>query len=402
VSPAERFVRHHKQQTDTAISQAYVRLPRWSLARAKFDELLDCVRQRSARLLSAPVGDGRHPGIEALINLSRFAECHARPASAWPGSNAGWQGAVTSLARHLLARYPVPGFLGAAWYATDGPYPEDQRRWFVAHGAGARFRTQALPVQMTRRMEDIFLATHDHVGIECAMRRAEILALGGSNSLVAAILGTRLGTDLTNSEFWRTVWMFLIANQDAIVSDQVGLLIDFLHSIRHERVVMETPTGLIIQEPPQPHFSMKGRTPRSLLRLMSEWHRRLGLVTGGVSWEPSRLGPLFFELPRQIPGQPFLRWEITELTSSEQLRAEGAKLRHCVARYSHYCWLGRSSIWSLRLRCDSALRSVATVEVDLARRRIVQARGFRDRPASRHARGLIQIWAGRERLRMAT
>ena len=78
MSSAERFVRHHRQQTDRAISQAYRRLAANTLASATFRALLDCVRNRAPRLHDAPVVNGHHAGVEALVNLSRFTSAHVR------------------------------------------------------------------------------------------------------------------------------------------------------------------------------------------------------------------------------------------------------------------------------------------------------------------------------------
>lgn len=115
MSPAERPVRYSKIQGDRAISQAYSRLVADSLARRTFSELLGCVRERSARILGAPFVDGHHFGVEALFNLSRFADAHVRSIASWSGSGASWRAAVRSLAQHLLGQYNIPGFLSAAW-----------------------------------------------------------------------------------------------------------------------------------------------------------------------------------------------------------------------------------------------------------------------------------------------
>ena len=398
--PAEPFVRHNKLRADRAISRAYARLVPHSRARATFTELLHCVRGRSPSVLGAPVVGGHHLGVEALSNLARFPEAHVRPVARWSDSGASWPGAVGALAQHLLGRYRVPRFLASAWYSVDDPYSEAKRRWFVAHAAGASFRSLDLPIRMTRRMEHIFLASHDHVGIEPAMRRAELLGLGAHDGLVEAVLATRLATDLTNGEFWRTAWMFLIVNSHAIEPAQVGPIVDFLHSVRHERVAVDTLEEIVMREPPQPNFSLRGRTPRSLLRLVEEWHRGLSVVTGGLSWRPSKLRPMVVEIPREPPAPPS-SWALVELTNSAQLRVEGAALRHCVASYGHRCWRGASRIWSLRGECDSSSRSIVTIEVDPTRRAIVQARGFRNRPASGRALRLLETWAARENLRLA-
>jgi hypothetical protein len=401
VSPAERFVRHHRRQTDRAISQAYARLASDALGTATFHELLHCARNRARRLLEAPVVNGHHPGVDALVNLSRFTWAHLRQVVEWPGTPASWRRAVCLLAQHLVGRYTVPAFLGASWYAMDDVYAEKKREWFVAHARGASFRSLALPIEMTRTMEHIFLSSHDHLAIEHAMRRAELLALGASDELVRAVLATRAATDLGDGAFWRTVWMFLIGNARGIDLAQVGPMIDFVQAIRHERVAVETPEGIVMRDPPQPSFSMKGRTVQSVLRLMADWHRSLGLANGGLTWAPSPLQPLLIEEPSQDPSAPPIQWQLMELTNGAQLRAEGTALHHCVASYADRCWRGASRIWSLRIRRGERVRHVLTVEVDVKRRAVIQARGWGNRAPSGKALRLLQDWTVRERLRLA-
>jgi len=400
VSSAERFVRHHKRQTDCAIGEAYSRLAADSLASAAFTKLLSCVRKRAARLLAAPVVDGRHPGVEALVNLSRFVGAHVRPVEQWRGCETRWQGAIASLAQHLVGTYRVPVFLAAAWYATDEAYAETKRRWFVAHAAGARFRSLDVPIRMTRKMEEIFLQSHDHLAIEYALRRAELLGLGVPHALTQAVLATRVAADLRHGEFWRTVWLFLVANARACEPSHVGPIVDFLQAVRCDRVAMETPQGTVMREPPQPDFSMKGRTLRSILRLMQNWHHGLGIVSGGLRWEASRLRPMMVEEPSEDPCAPPVTWQLTELTDGAQLRAEGTALRHCVGSYADRCWRGTSQIWSLRRRRGERVKHILTVEVDLKKRAVTQARGWRNRPASARALRLLQAWSARENLRL--
>jgi hypothetical protein len=400
VSSAERFVRHHKQQTDRAINQAYLRLSMNSSACWTFAELLHCVRNRAARLLAAPVVDDHHLGVEALVNLSRFEHQHVRPLGDWLGSGAGWQGAVASLAQHLTGKHPVPRFLAACWYATD-PIAESKRQWFVAHAAGVSFRSLDLPIRMTRNMERIFLGSRDHMAIEYAIRRAELLGLDANDELLQAVLATPRARDLRNGEFWRTVWIFLIANARAIDVAQIGPVIDFLQAIRHDRVTVETPTGVVTRGPLQPSFSLKGRTAQSVLRLMNEWHRGLGMAHGGVAWPASPLRPMFVEQAAADPSAPAAVWQLTELTNGAQLRVEGSALRHCVASYADRCWRGGSRIWSLRLRRGEKVRHVLTIEVDMKRRAVVQARGWGNRRPAGTPLRLLQDWAARERLRLA-
>jgi hypothetical protein len=80
-----------------------------------------------------------------------------------------------------------------------------------------------------------------------------------------------------------------------------------------------------------PSFSMKGRTVQSMLRMMQEWHRSLGLGNGGLTWPPSPLRPMLIEEPSHDPSAPASVWQLMELTNGARLRAEGTALHHCVA-----------------------------------------------------------------------
>lgn len=308
---------------------------------------------------------------------------------------------MSALAHHLVCKYEIPRFLASAWYSAEGADPDKRRSWFVEHGRGASFRSLDLPIAMTRRMEHIFLASSDHLAIEHAIRRAELIAMGAPSALIKAVLSTRLATDLSNCIFWRTVWHFLIANASVIEPVEIGPIIDFIQAIRHDRLAVETPDGVAEMDPPQPAFSIKGRTVQSVMRLMRGWHRSLGLGGAGRSWTPSPLQPMLLEERSQDPSVQPKRWQIMELTNSEQLRAEGAALHHCVASYAERCCRGMSHIWSLRLWSGEKFHHVMTIEIDLKKRAVVQARARANRAASGKPLQLLQDWADRERLGLA-
>lgn len=400
MSWSERFVRDHKRRTDCAIHRACAQLASDPATLEKFHAMLNCARRRATRLLEAPVVDGRHAGVDALVHLSRFRSVHIRSERDWAGTSASWRPAVSLLAHHLLCEYKVPGFLASAWHATDLS-GDKKRGWFLAHARGVRFRSLDVPIEMTRKMEDIFLASQDHLPIEYAIRRAELLALGASAELIKAVMSTRLGTELQHGEFWRTVWIFLIANAHELDLAQIGPMIDYIQAVRHERIQVETWEGMMELDPPQPGFSMRGRTVPSMLRLMQAWHRDLGRGGVAFSWARSPFESLLFEEPGLDNSEIPRRWQMTELTDSAQLRREGTALHHCVASYAHRCRIGISSIWSLRLWRGEKVRPVLTIEVDPRRRAVVQARGWSNRAASGKSLRLLEDWAGRERLQMA-
>jgi hypothetical protein len=152
--------------------------------------------------------------------------------------------------------------------------------------------------------------------------------------------------------------------------------------------------------PPQPAFSMKGRTVQSMLRLMQDWHRSLGVGSATLSWKRSPFEPWQLEEPGRDESETPKRWQMMELTNSAQLRSEGAALHHCVASYANHCYRGSSSIWSLRFWQGEKVHHVLTVEVDPKKRAVIQARGRANRTASGKSLRLLRGWAVRERLQM--
>ena len=115
----------------------------------------------------------------------------------------------------------------------------------------------------------------------------------------------------------------------------------------------------------------------------------------------SPLQPMLMEEPSRDPSLPPTVWQLMELTNGAQLRTEGAALHHCVASYADWCWRGTSRIWSLRLRRGEKVRHVLTIEVDMKRRAVVQARGWGNRKATGKPLRLLRDWTVRERLRLA-
>jgi len=289
----------------------------------------------------------------------------------------------------------------SVWYANDAE-SDKKRAWVTAYSRGISFRSLDLPFGMTRKMEHIFLASQDHLPFEEALRKAELVALGVPANFVNAVLSTRLAKDLRNGEFWRTVWIFLVNHANDIDAAQIGPLVDYIQAIRHDRIRMDTQEGVTEIAPPQPGFSIKGRTVHSLLRLIREWHRGLGrtCTTSTFSWPRSPYKPWLIEEPRRNEEEIPKRWHMVELTNSAQLREEGAALQHCVNAYAHLCYRGNSSIWSLRMWRSEKVRPVLTVEIDTSRRAVVQARGMANRSASGKPRRLLQEWALREGLQM--
>nr|HEX4315706.1 hypothetical protein [Kofleriaceae bacterium] len=308
----------------------------------------------------------------ALAALLPFARVFVRPPETWPVVRGHPLVVAHALASHLLASYPVPRFLASAWLADDAA----PRAWFVAHARGARFRSLALPIAMTRRMEHAFLATPDHLSIAHALRRAEVLGVGGSPELARAVLATRLGDGFPEPARWRAALAWLARCGDDVDLAHVPAIIEFVHAHLHD-------------------LDLRGRTVPSVMRLVRAWQRELARTRGpNLRWASSGWRAFACD-----------DYEIVELLDSTALAAEGRAMRNCVADYTRLCAFRRSSIWALRRRALSVL----TIEVRVARRTImasapgpgmiVQVKGPANAPPACHHLDVVRAWARREGLR---
>ena len=111
----------------------------------------------------------------------------------------------------------------------------------------------------------------------------------------------------------------------------VNPIIDYIWHQKYEnrRVFVERGVAREI-EPAQPNFSMRGRTPETLLRQVEEWHGQLGREAKGkeLEWTPSQIGEFhLLEGNEQMHNMKF--WSIRELLSSDELIDEGQALQHC-------------------------------------------------------------------------
>jgi len=81
-------------------------------------------------------------------------------------------------------------------------------------------------------------------------------------------------------------------------------------------------------------------------------------------------------------------WVIRELTTSQQLQAEGEAMSHCVGGYSDECYQGHSAIFSLS--CDNARK--ATIELDPLIRDVNQMQGPYNAELKKADMSVIKKW----------
>ncbi len=333
----------------------------------------------------------------ALLALSAHHGNWVRPLDDWKACSHNAHRQFHSLVRHLIARYDVPTFLDAAWLeglALDGVKHQE---WYKHIASGRNIRTaDNLPVPLTRKQSHHFLLAPDDLDIASAFRWALVRDLGGNEHLARSILTTRIGTTFGNENFWSSVICFFMANP-GLPPVHHGPIVDFLHD---QKFVPTVPNPLADQPgqprliPPQPNLCMKGRTPETLRRAVSQWHRDLGqsqsTAMAITSWGSSGFTSFAHE---EGVGDERRVYQMIELLTADELIEEGKAMSHCVASYTSDCASGRSSIWSLRLRIESGrIVRLATVEVRRRDGRIIQIKRRSNKSPTEREMSILRRW----------
>ncbi|HEY1376017.1 MAG TPA: PcfJ domain-containing protein [Gemmataceae bacterium] len=374
--------------------------------RAAFHDLLHHVGARSGLASGQPVvaqfgWQAGNTFIDGLLALARHCDGWLRPVADWEPRTHNTRRQFASLARHLLAEWPVPAFLDSVWFLGNGRAAVRQQGWFIHVGRGRNIRTADLPLPYTKRMAHHFLLAPPDLTAEAALRWGQIHGLGGDGRLARAVLGTRLGTAFGHDDFWVTVLRFFVANPMLDLA-HVGPIIDY---VEHQRFAPQdafaAPGVVERRGPAQPNFTMKGRTPASLLRQVGAWHRALAKARQPkAEWPSSGIAEFEFVEGAERGGTRKV-WTIIELLSTRALVAEGRAMKHCVATYAHSCATGECSIWALEVETAEGRAKVLTVEVNTRSRLICQARGKCNvMPGEKH-RGILRRWAERAGLTLA-
>lgn len=334
--------------------------------------------------------------IKSVVAMVEYAKHWIRPVIDWRPKSKNVHRQFRSLVRFLFAHYEIPVFMDAAWRYDD----TTAIGWYLHLGRGGNIRTaKAVPVKLTRKMAHLYLQAPDNYTPWTAFRWAQVRALGGNGAIADAVAETRLGREFVDDKFWMTVIQFFV-NNPMLDRLHYGPIVDYIFNQKYEN----RPDGVRLQEDcdiggEQPGFSMKGRTPASLLRHVDEWHRQLGKISniGKLKWEPSKFAGLHHVEKGEMVKDRAI-WTIRELLSSKELFVEGHVQNHCVATYDNSCTSGESSIWTMEVFKDMNTFKLLTIEVDNAKRMIVQVRGRHNRMPYEHEVTMLKRWASKARL----
>ncbi len=397
------FYKTAKQLLDNSIHVGRSLARRHDGALPAYKRLLRQVQKQTTLLRpSDRPGDNRNLFNAGLLALALHHADWLRPVESWkPSPQSPWP-QFTTLAHHLFALYTIPSFMTSVWFDLPPGEVLPQHGWYKHLGLGHSIRTVALPLRLTRAMAHLFSQGPHHYTATAALRWAQVRGLGGREELARAVVGTRLGKVLENEEFWESVLYFFV-NHPSLDLAQVGPIVDFLQHQKFEWKEGISSEGIFGKLPPAwPDYSMKGRTVSSILRQVEEWHKELGQDTSqpSLSWRRSPLKDF-----RLVEGNKALGnmrvWTITELLTSRALFLEGQAMRHCVATYAQLCARRQTSIWSMQVENQQGRHRVLTIEVDLRKRTVCQARRKCNRLPQAAERHVMERWAAQEGLNVA-
>ncbi len=397
---------------------AFVRAEKNRDTRRTFEYLLLTVSGTARELLN--VDDLPCPGAQIGMTYLHGLLALARRGDEWQRDLADWKPArwkvrrlFASLARHLLARYPVPAFMDRAWF-EGGAQGAQQQRWFLHVASGGNLRAVDTPIPLTKRASHYVLRAPADFTFEAALRWGQVRGMGGTERLARAVAASLLPFARKDGTFWNGVIHWFV-NHPELETHHVGPIVDFIHNVKYARQhIVRADGSTECIAPPEPGFDMKGRTPAALLRRVAKWHQEIARLHQEIArrshqqrkWPHLDVGELQLQQDTK-PGGVFY-WTIQQLLNSRELEEEGRAMRNCVASYISNCERGKSSIWSLRVMAPDAPRAqrVMTIEVDPAGRQIVQARGkcnvlpasFNSTGRLRLAPTLLRRWADQQGL----
>jgi hypothetical protein len=244
------------------------------------------------------------------------------------------------------------------WDLAAGAEAFGQESWYIRLGRGTALRALNLPLAITRTMEHHARHAPDHYTASQALRFGETRGLRGSVALAREIANGRLGRSLEHSGFWRTVLLFLVAHPE-LTLEHVSPIVDFIQANKFGGEAIETENGNQRRIAPWPHFSMKGRTLSSILRLVTAWHSDLAATAPGrhFSWRPSVIQGYRF-LEKRPDEEHDREWSIHELLDSSALHLEG-RVRCVTAFTATRIGVGAVKRRSGRCACEFTARRSA-------------------------------------------
>lgn len=352
----------------------------WPSQRQKEFEagLLAACKDSLARLHVNPWGNDAYAVATCLLFFPFWTRCLLD----WNPHEGDEFRRIDSLVNHLFVEFPVPPFLIHNLVRGEDTWPRMKWVcWLILLGQGASLHQmgRVFGWRIPRRFSHYLRGAPEALSGVLATMWAEIHRLGGSRIEVRALSETPAYViDLTEAAvhrheprlvaFWRNTVRWLTRHRHAL-NDRS----------RHE--ILQWAFDRFAEG----NFSWKGRSPvraAESAREHMEALRRHGTMEGLAYRWASKQWNWTYRPDREN------EWSVTELLSGVAIHEEGRAMCHCVGSYVSRCVAHRSAIFSLCLNG----RRLLTIEVDPARRALVQMRGPSNRSPTAEERQIVETW----------
>lgn len=317
-----------------------------------------------------------------VFNIAVWFDYSKNDYKSWKRKSHNADRQLLSLIRHCFERYEVPKFLYHVWEKSN----DTHINWFIELTNGKPVKELNMPVQLTKKGAHYFRTAPDGYNVNMAIRWAQSLSYGTDKVIADYLANSFLSRNSFEKEqFWEKVMQF-VAKQTMLDPQKLGEVLDYLDDRIDED---ET-------------YTIKGRTINSLIRASDAWHVHINRVSNSfrdLVWKASCIAPLTIIEGKE---EKEVMYKLYELRSTKELSVEGKKMNHCVATYARSCHQGNTSIFTLRKRGVFDLEQIlATIEVNIPHKMIVQAKARFNKPISNKANEILKKWAVSEGLGMS-
>lgn len=176
---------------------------------------------------------------------------------------------------------------------------------------------------------------------------------------------------IVNINFWKSVLKFFDVNVHLIEFQQFFLFMDYF---------------IYLAQYSPDTYNLKGRTYKSVVRDLNDWHYRNDFSEMEVDMNTEWLSK---GVEAKYYNNNTIR--IREITSANELLEESNAMNHCVFSYLDKCTSGSSSIWQMQKKKNEGYRSIVTFEVQNGK--VVQAYGNANRSLDEDELEVLCNWA---------
>lgn len=300
---------------------------------------------------------------------------------------------LEDLLQYLFVKYSMPAFMNKAWQTNNHKH----LMWFIQMGKGQSVRdVKDFPANMTSKMAHFFMQAPPYYSIDKALFYGQVCGWGGNDALCDQLQGVALQHIQNDGDFLRQVVQFFAQYPNLVENNKVALVINFINVYKYQgqRVYIRE-KGIVDRPAANPKFSLKGRTEKSLLRIISEWQRSMKLLAENFN------GLLTYWTIREIPDFEYwsesqkCKYKITQLINSYELWQEGNLMRHCVGSYAQKCMNGNSSIWAMT-KVNKQGEETKCVTIELCREGVVrEVKGKQNRTPIESEVKVIREWTNK-------